>query len=151
MLTVIVKTAGTPVFSLVSHMTEEAVEHVAEVVCVEAVRGKIGAGASARVVVSGAVRRAVRMAGTTAKGVTGEAAKALEGIAGVALAVSLTCKGIALGITEFIIVLALRLVAQDAVGFGNLLEALLGLLVPGIGIGMVFLGELSVGGFDFLV
>ena len=46
---------------------------------------------------------------------------------------------------------ALVRVAEDAVGLGRLLEALLGLLVAGVAVGVVLEGELAVGGLDLLL
>src|SRR5690606_20836082 len=50
-----------------------------------------------------------------------------------------------------VVLLAALLVRQDAVGLGDLLEALLGLLVALVGVGVVGAGELAVGGLDLVL
>ncbi len=49
---------------------------------------------------------------------------------------------------RLVVLLALRRVGQHVVGLGDLLEPLLGLRVPGIGVGVVGAGQLAVGLLD---
>ena len=49
------------------------------------------------------------------------------------------------GVTELIVALALVGVTQHVIGLGQLLELLLGLLIPGVLIGVVLDGELAIG------
>jgi hypothetical protein len=55
------------------------------------------------------------------------------------------------GVAVGVVALLLVGVAEHAVGLGRLLEALLGLLVPGVAVGMILEGELPVGGLDLLI
>ena len=52
--------------------------------------------------------------------------------------------------TELVVGLAFLWILQDLVGFPELLEALLGLFVAGVAIGMELQGELAIRGLDFI-
>ena len=52
---------------------------------------------------------------------------------------------------ELVVLRSLFLVAQNGIGFGSFLELGLRILISGIHIGMIFLGKLTVGFFDFLL
>jgi hypothetical protein len=54
-------------------------------------------------------------------------------------------------VAEGVVALALVGIAEDAVGLRRLLEALLGLLVPGVAVGVVLERELAVGGLHLLL
>ena len=55
------------------------------------------------------------------------------------------------GMAHVVVGGALLRVLQDLVGLVELLEFLLGVLVPGIAVGMAILGELAVGRLDVLL
>ena len=55
------------------------------------------------------------------------------------------------GVAEFVIQLAFLLVAQDIVGDRDILELILGVLVPRIDVGMIFARELAIGFADVVV
>ena len=54
-------------------------------------------------------------------------------------------------LADLVVLLALLGVAEHVVGRGDLLEALLGLLVAGVGVGVELLGQLPVGARDLLL
>src|SRR4029079_6728134 len=55
------------------------------------------------------------------------------------------------GVAEPVVASALVRVAQDRVGFGGLLEALLGLVVTGVLVGVVLDRELAIGGLQLAI
>src|SRR5581483_2171931 len=54
-------------------------------------------------------------------------------------------------VADLVVLLPLGGVAEDVVGGGDVLELLLRLLVPGVGVGVVLLGQLAVGARDVLL
>jgi hypothetical protein len=51
---------------------------------------------------------------------------------------------------DFVVLLLLLGVAEHRIGLGYLLEAFLGIVVAGVGVGVVLLGELAIGALDLL-
>ena len=79
------------------------------------------------------------------------AEKISEDIAEIAVVVAGTAGLIEGGMTKLVILGSLLLIGKHSVSFRSLLELFLGFLVSGIHIRMIFLGQLTVSAFQFLI